>query len=102
MLNKEKFRRYRVPSSGPITIKHNGQTVPATLNNVSLGGAFFFTDAELQAGERVELVLILPRDIGLPDDQRVLCQGRIVRVEPRAGTIGFATEFERMEPLPEV
>ena len=102
MRKKESIRRYRVPASGRVTIKHDGQTVPATLKDVSLGGVFFFADAQFHAGAAIEVVLMLPRDVGLPNDQMVLCHGKIVRVESHEGRLGFAAEFERMAAMPQV
>ena len=99
---RHSIRQYRAPASAPVTIKHGGQFVPATLNNVSLSGAFFFTDAPFQAGAEIQVVLMLPREVGLQEDQMVCCQGKIVRVEEQAGKFGIAAEFERMERMPQL
>ncbi len=95
-------RRYRVPASGPVTISHEGQFVPATLKDVSLGGAFFFTDAPFRAGAEIQVVLMLPREVGLQNDHMVCCQGKIVRVEEHADRFGIAAEFECVEAVPQL
>ncbi len=95
-------RRYRVPASGPVTVSHDGQYVPATLRDVSLGGVFFFTDAPIRAGAEIRMVLMLPREVGLRDDKMVCCEGKIVRVEEHPGKFGIAAEFERMEGVPQL
>ncbi len=102
MLRKDSIRRYRVTTSGPVTVQHDGQSVPATLRNVSLSGVFFFTEAPFRAGADIQILLTLPREVGLPEDQMVCCQGKIVRVEEHAGKFGIAAEFERMERVPQV
>lgn len=102
MLKKNNFRRYRVPVSSPVNVKHGDRSVPAVLKDVSLGGAFFFTETALEPGANIQIVLMLPREVGLPDDQIVCCHGKIVRVEQNAGKFGVAAQFERMERLPQI
>jgi hypothetical protein len=82
--------------------------------DLSSRGAFFFTDAPLEAGAEIELTLRMPSEITLGESMPVRCRGRILRVvrpaesgEPsstggRAETrIGVAVRFDGYEYLPE-
>lgn len=95
-------RNRRVRASGPATIKHKELTLAATVRDVSLGGVFLFTDARFQPGADIDIVLMLPQEIGLPSSQMVCAHGKIVRVEDRNGEYGLAAEIERIQGMPQL
>src|SRR5213594_1712240 len=67
--------------------------------DVSASGMFYETEHVLPFGEQIRVVLLLEQ--GLPAlPLRVLCEGRVVRVEPREGKAGVAVAFTsyRFEP----
>ena len=67
--------------------------------DVSASGMFYETEHVLPFGEQIRVVLLFKQ--GLPEvPLRVLCEGRVVRVEPREGKAGVAVAFTsyRFEP----
>ena len=80
--------------------------------DLSARGAFFFTDAPLEAGAEIELTLRMPSEITLGENMPVRCRGRVLRVvRPAAGDsfahsraetkIGVAVRFDGYEYLSE-
>ncbi|HEU5451673.1 MAG TPA: PilZ domain-containing protein [Terriglobales bacterium] len=95
-------RAERIPASGPATIRCQGNSLDATVRDVSLGGVFLFTDANFHAGAEIQVVLMLPRELGLDATQMICCHGKIVRVEKHEGRYGVAAQIEKMEGLPQI
>lgn len=69
--------------------------------DVSFRGLYFSVEGKFEAGEPIEFVLTLPKEITLNEDVRIRCAGRVVRVDPGAGHSGIAVRIERYEFLPE-
>ena len=96
---KRKYKRHKTTT--PATIRSGGHTLAATTRDVSLGGLFIFTDAALREGADIEVVLMLPKELGLPDSQMVVCHGKIVRSEVVDGQHGIAATIERFQAVPQ-
>jgi hypothetical protein len=94
-------RHQRLSVSLPATIKVDGHTVAASTTNVSAGGLFVYTDTPFREGSDIEIVLVLPAELGLPSSQMVCCHGKIVRSEISAGRCGLAASIERFQPFPQ-
>lgn len=77
-------------SGGPA--EKRGQT-----RDVSFRGLYFFIDAEFEAGNEIEFILTLPREITLASDVNIHCSGQVVRVEPHNGQRGVAARIDRYE-----
>ncbi|MBZ5566910.1 MAG: PilZ domain-containing protein [Acidobacteriia bacterium] len=90
----------RVSVTGPAALSADGHTIGATIKDVSLGGVFLFSDAPFSEGAEVEIVLMLPKELGLECNRMVRCHGRVVRVEGAAGQFGIAAQIERIVDLP--
>jgi Tfp pilus assembly protein PilZ len=95
-------RHERVSVSAPATVTSEGHTVAASMKDVSVGGLFLFTDIPFQAGSEIEVVLMLPRELGLPISEMVCCRGTVVRVEVAAGRCGIAAKIDRIADVPQV
>jgi hypothetical protein len=55
--------------------------------NLSAGGVFFYSEAPLEAGQSVELTLVMPAEITLAETMPVCCHGTVTRVlSPEVGT----------------
>ena len=67
--------------------------LPLEVDEVSATGAFVLADLLLPVGSAVEIAFCLP----LADDD-IVAQGRVVRVEERAGRAGMGIHFDRMPP----
>ena len=96
---KRKYKRHK--TSTPATIRAGGHTLAATTRDVSLGGLFIYTDAALREGAEIEIVLMLPKELGLPDSQMVCCHGKIVRSETIDGQHGIAATIDRFQAVPQ-
>lgn len=95
-------RHDRINFSVPATVTAEGHTLAASTKDVSLGGLFLFTDAPFQAGSDIEIVLMLPQELGLPSSEMVCCRGTVVRVEIAAGRCGIAARIDHIANLPQV
>ena len=104
MATKSHTRRRsdRVPAPGPATIRYQGDARDATVRDVSVGGVFLFTDAQFHAGAEIQVVLMLPQELGLDATRMICCHGKIVRVEQHGSRYGVAAQIEKMEGLPQV
>jgi hypothetical protein len=87
--------------------------------DLSSRGVFFFTDAVLEPGAEIELILSMPSQITLAESMRVKCRARVLRVlrpaqnviSKTAGAgeglacaetkVGVAVRLESYEYLPE-
>jgi PilZ domain len=76
---------------------HTAQT-----RDVSANGVFMYTNARIEAGTEVELVLILPPELTSGEKCWVCCQATVVRVEEKGPEFGIAAQIRRMDILPEV
>jgi hypothetical protein len=67
--------------------------------DVSFRGVYFTTEQKYEAGERVECVLTLPKEMTLAGDVKIRCFGEVVRVESHVERHGVAARIERYEFL---
>ena len=95
-------RHERIKVTVPATVSVEGHTLAATTKDISVGGLFLFTDVPFQAGKDIEIVLMLPKELGLPASAMVCCHGKVVRVEMSGGRCGIAATIERIADLPQV
>jgi PilZ domain-containing protein len=101
--NPERRREHqRIHLVVPATVRGEGHTLAASTRDISEGGLFLFTDAPFQAGADIEIVLMLPRELGLAAGEMVCCHGTVVRVEVEAGRCGIAAKIERIAGVPQV
>jgi hypothetical protein len=68
--------------------------------DVSFRGLYFMVDASFEAGNEIEFVLTLPKEVTLSGDVNIRCFGQVVRVEPLDKRRGVAARIERYEFLP--
>jgi hypothetical protein len=95
-------RRYeRHEMAAPATIRAGGHTLAATTKDISLGGVFIVTDAALREGTDIEVVLMLPKELGLSAREMVCCHGKIVRSKIKDGQHGIAAKIERFQAVPQ-
>ena len=97
-----KRKHQRISVAVPATVTAQGHTLAASTKDVSLGGLFLFTDAPFQPGADIQVVLMLPRELGLPASEMVCCHGKVIRVEITGGHYGIAASIERMSNVDQV
>jgi c-di-GMP-binding flagellar brake protein YcgR len=99
---RQERTRVRVPvkvrpqtSAGP---EYSGLT-----RDLSSSGVFLYSETALEAGAKLELVIMLPGGIGLGPGGWTLCEASVVRVEKSEGKgVGVAATLDRIELLPEL
>lgn len=101
----EKRARSRIPVSVPAKVRSK-ETVAedhAVTRDLSVSGVFLYTDRRVTKGSKLEIVLILPSELGLGEKQWACCQASVVRVEDGEGhRFGVAATIDRLDMLPEI
>jgi hypothetical protein len=101
----DKRARSRIPVSIPATLrsKETATEVSAITRDLSMGGVFLYTDRRITEGSKLEIVLILPAELGLGEKQWACCQASVIRVEDGEGRqFGLAATIDRLDMLPEI
>jgi hypothetical protein len=98
----ERRRTRRVLFEGQATITTGDQKIVAATKDISERGLFVFTEAIVEVGNEIDILVTLPEELGLPVSGMVCCHGRVVRTERSAGECGLAVEIDRLGPAPVV
>ena len=63
-----------------------------------------YADAEFKVGSEIQIVLMLPRELGLVTDRMVCCHATVLRVEPpnADGKHGIAAAIDRFAMMNQV
>lgn len=103
-LDSERRAGTRIKTRVPTRVRTpNGPDLNAQTRDVSASGVYLYTQARLEKGTEVELVLILPPELTSGEKYWVCCQATVVRVENGTGSeFGVAAQIRRMDILPEV
>jgi len=99
----DKRARSRIAVNVPAKVRSKGTDaeVAAMTRDLSMGGVFLYTDRKITEGSKLEIVLILPAELGLGDKQWACCQASVVRVED-GDRFGVAATIDRLDMLPEI
>ena len=95
----------RVTAEVPVSIRSTGgEQAGGRTRDLSTSGIFLYADSQLQPGSELEMVLILPPELGQGEKRWVCCQAAVVRVESSLEGEGFgvAASIRNMEFLPEI
>jgi c-di-GMP-binding flagellar brake protein YcgR len=97
MGSREQRGDRRVAAKVPATVKAGARTISAETRDISSGGIFLYADESFAPGSEIHIVLMLPRELGMAEDQLVCCHARVVRNEGPAadGRQGIAAVVER-------
>jgi hypothetical protein len=99
----DKRARSRIAVEVPATVRGSGSEASAVTRDLSMGGVFLYTDRQITEGSKLEIVLILPAELGLGEKQWACCQASVVRVEDGKGhQFGVAATIDRLDMLPEI
>jgi hypothetical protein len=100
--NPERRSGKRVATRVPTQVRTaQGTRLPAQTRDVSSNGIFLYSQARMEPGTDVELVLILPPELTSGEKCWVCCQATVVRVEESGREFGVAAQIRRMDVLPE-
>lgn len=105
MLDKhEKRTETRLTLSVPAKVKNSDtpQAHAAMTRDLSTSGIFLYTDQQIAEGSKLEIVLILPAELGLGEKQWACCQASVIRVEDGENKFGVAARIDRLDVLPEI
>ena len=96
--------RPRVTVQTPVKVRQtDGTEIPGLTRDLSSNGIFLYSDAVMSAGSKLELVVMLPSELGIGTGGWALCQASIVRVEQAGGKgVGIAATLDRIELLPQL
>jgi c-di-GMP-binding flagellar brake protein YcgR len=99
----EKRSRRRMPVRAPVKVrKSDGTEGSGVTRDLSSTGIFLYSESGLEAGSKLELVVMLPPSLGLGPGGWTLCEASVVRVEQGEGKgVGVAATLDRIELLPE-
>jgi hypothetical protein len=90
----------------PVKVRAEGSTLPeqsALTRDLSSSGIFLYSESPIAPGTKLDLVLMLPADLGLGSGGWTLCQASVVRVEKStSGGVGIAATFDRIQQMPEL
>jgi PilZ domain len=96
-LQPEKRDIKRLPLNLPIVVRNldggSGELRGVT-RDVSSRGAFVYLRSDANEGAHIEFLMTLPTEVTLAEPIRVLCSGRVVRVEQSAPRPGIAVAIE--------
>ncbi len=95
--------RPRLPIHVPVKVRHQGHEHAGLTRDLSSSGIFLYSESEIKAGSKLELVVMLPPSLGLGPGGWTLCQASVVRMEKSDGKgMGIAATLDRIELLPEL
>ncbi len=98
--NSERRRHLRIRYEAPATVAAADHKLAASVKDISERGLFCFTDANIEIGSAVDIIVMLPKEAGLPVSGMVCCSGHIVRSTISSGQFGIAVEIDKMAPVP--
>ena len=97
---KRSTRRFSLELPVRLVDQNRGDTTAQT-RDVSSRGVYIYLDSEIAEGVPMEFVMTLPTEITLSDPIRVLCTGRVLRVEKHADRQGVAVSIDRYDFMSE-
>jgi hypothetical protein len=101
--SSERRLRQRVPVRVPVMVRHEGSEHQGFTRDLSSSGIFLYSESEMKAGSKLELVIMLPPGLGFGSGGWTLCEASVIRVEKSDGKgMGIAATLDRIELLPEI
>ncbi|MFY9907978.1 MAG: PilZ domain-containing protein [Terriglobales bacterium] len=101
----ERRSRERVPIRVPVKVRCDGREHEGLTRDLSSLGIFLYSESSMKPGSKLELVIMLPPELGLGPGGWTLCQASVVRVEKSEGegkSVGIAATLDRIALLPEI
>lgn len=94
----------RRPVQVPVKVRTaGGDETSGVTRDLSSNGIFLYSETGLEAGSKLELVVMLPASLGIGTGGWTLCEASVVRVEQGDGRgMGIAARLDRIEMLPEI
>ena len=85
-------------------MKADSRSISAETRDISTGGVFLYADATFAVGSEIQIVLMLPRELGLVMDRMVCCHATVLRLEPpnAEGKQGIAASIDRFAMMNQI
>jgi hypothetical protein len=100
---KDRRSHPRKPFQMPVTVRNDHGECQGTTRDLSSSGIFLYCDSHLEFGSKLELVIMLPADLGVGPGGWSLCEASVVRIEKADGNrLGVAAKFDRVAWVPEI
>ncbi len=99
---KERRRQQRIRFDSPASVTVGQHSIAASTKDISDRGVFFFTDARFELGSEIDIVVLLPREAGLPLSGMVSCHGCVVRSDSSGGQYGVGAQIDRFAQAPQL
>ena len=100
---KEQRRSQRFQLALPMALVQGSQGEArraGETRNVSSTGVYFVVNDRMEPGALLQFIITLPEEISMVGPVRLLCKGKVMRVEPHEGALlGVAATIERYEFL---
>ena len=101
LLVKEQRRSQRFELTLPLTLIRGGRgnvRLVGETRNLSSTGVYFVIAEPIELGSMLEFIVTMPEEISLAGPVRLLCKGKVTRVERREeAVVGVASTIERYE-----
>jgi hypothetical protein len=101
----ERRKASRVQMSVPVALRTGDGRAEqtATTRDLSSNGVFLYAKEAFRPGSKIEIVLILPAELGGGTKRWACCQASILRVEnPTDSGFGIAASIDNLDLLPEI
>jgi hypothetical protein len=94
----------RVRTKIRATVRAESRSILAETRDISTGGMFLYADSKFDVGSEIQIVLMLPRELGLVMDRMVCCHATVLRIEPpnAEGRHGIAATIDRFAMMNQV
>jgi DNA-binding NarL/FixJ family response regulator len=97
----ERRSEQRIRFESPATVAAGHHSIAASAKDITERGLFFFTDARIELGSEIDIVITLPEEVGLPLSGMVCCHGHVVRSNSGGGQCGVAVQIDRLASVPQ-
>lgn len=93
--NAERRSARRLPTSAPVNVRHMRRQLMGTARDISPNGMFLISEARIEEGADIELVLRMPAEVQPKGGRWMSCHAKVVRVEDsgREGEYGIAAKI---------
>ena len=101
--SSERRSSRRTPVRVPVKVRGQGDEHEGLTRDLSSSGIFLYSNSEMKAGSKLELVIMLPPGLGLGPGGWTLCEASVVRAEDSGDKrLGIAATIDRIALLPEI
>ena len=85
----------RIPSSTPVNVRHMRRQLLGTARDISPSGMFLISEAKIEEGADIEVVLMMPPELRPKGGRWMSCHAKVVRVEDQGkdGEYGIAAKI---------